>query len=105
MKPLLEHRNCPSCPGLIAGADLHRQCFQCLGPDHAEQGTGQTPACVACRSIPMLNRRHRAEHFWRKLGPQVHVEVEDPDLDVVDMDDLEDVPFELALPRDRVVSF
>ena len=40
-----------------------------------------------------------------KLGPQVQVKVEDPDLEVVDMDDLDDVPFEFALPRDRVVDF
>ncbi|XP_033976080.1 uncharacterized protein LOC117474148 [Trematomus bernacchii] len=105
MEPLLEHRSCPSCPGLIAGADPHRQCFQCLGQDHAEQGAGQTPACVSCCSIPMLNRRHRAEYFSRKFGPQVHGEEEDVDLEVVEMDDLEDVPFEFVLPRDRVVDF
>ena len=104
MEPLLEHRSCPSCPGLIAGADPHRQCFQCLGQDHAEQGAGQTPACVSCCSIPMLNRRHRAEYFSRKFGPQVHGEEEDVDLEVVEMDDLEDVPFEFVLPRDRVVD-
>ena len=43
--PLLEHRTCPTCPGLIAGADPHRLCFQCLGPDHAEDGLSQSPAC------------------------------------------------------------
>ena len=53
----------------------------------------------------MLNRRHRAEHFSRKFGPQVRGEEEDVDLEVVDMDDLEDVPFEFVLPRDRVVDF
>ena len=105
MEPLLEHRSCPSCPGLIAGADPHRQCFQCLGQDHAEQGAGQTPACVSCCSIPMLNRRHRAEYFSRKFGPQVHGEEQYVDLEVVEMDDLEDVPFEFVLPRDRVVDF
>jgi len=35
----------------------------------------------------------------------VHVEEDDPDLEVVEMDDLQDVPFEFALPRDRVVDF
>jgi len=29
--PLLETRACPSCPGLIAGADPHHLCFECLG--------------------------------------------------------------------------
>ena len=35
----------------------------------------------------------------------MHVEEDDPDLEVVEMDDLQDVPFEFALPRDRVVDF
>jgi len=29
--PLLETRACPSCPGLIVGADPHHLCFECLG--------------------------------------------------------------------------
>ena len=29
--PFLETRACPSCPGLIAGADPHHLCFECLG--------------------------------------------------------------------------
>ncbi|KAL3049084.1 hypothetical protein OYC64_008544 [Pagothenia borchgrevinki] len=34
--PLLETRACPSCPGLIAGADPHHLCFECLDQDMAE---------------------------------------------------------------------
>jgi len=79
--PLLEHRTCPTCPGLITGADPHLLCFQCLGPDHAEDGLGQLPACNACRMIPRLSRQHRADHFRVKFGPQE--EVEDQDLEVV----------------------
>ncbi|KAL3046899.1 hypothetical protein OYC64_021174 [Pagothenia borchgrevinki] len=35
--PLLETRACPSCPGLIAGADPCHLCFECLG----DQGYGR----------------------------------------------------------------
>jgi len=38
----------------------------------------------------MLNRRHHAEHFLRKLGPQVHGEEEDVDLEVVDFAEEDD---------------
>jgi len=64
--PLMEQRLCPSCPGLIAGTNLHRRCFECLGPDQAAAGLIQSPACNACnacRLIPRLSRRRRLEHF------------------------------------------
>ena len=44
--PLLETRPCPTCPGLIAGADPHRLCFECLGPDHAGEGVKHSPPVV-----------------------------------------------------------
>ncbi|KAL3063608.1 hypothetical protein OYC64_000025 [Pagothenia borchgrevinki] len=60
--PVLEHRPCPTCNGLIAGADPHRLCFECLGPEHAGDGL-QYPSCNACPMLPQLSRRHRMEHF------------------------------------------
>ncbi|KAL3046901.1 hypothetical protein OYC64_021176 [Pagothenia borchgrevinki] len=102
--PLLEHRACPTCPGLIAGADLYRLCFQCLGPDHAEDGLSQSPACNACRMIPLLSRRHRGHNFRVKFGPPE--EAEDEDLEVVEMGEQDDeVPFVFAIPRGQVATF
>jgi len=99
--PLLEPRTCPTCPGLIAGAD--RLCFQCLGPDHAEDGLNQSPTCNACRMIPQLNRRHRGDLFRVKFGPPE--EAEDQDLKVVEMGEQDDeVPFVFTIPRGRVAT-
>ncbi|KAL3057476.1 hypothetical protein OYC64_007863 [Pagothenia borchgrevinki] len=101
---LLEHRTCPTCPGLIAGTDPHRLCFQCLGPDHAEDGVSQSPACNACLMIPQLGRRHRGDNFRVKFGPPE--EAEDQDLEVVEMGEQDDeVPFVFTIPRGRVATF
>jgi len=97
--PLLE-RPSPSCPGLIAGADLHRRCFECLGPDHAAAGLIQSPACKACRLIPRLSRHRRLEHFQAQyVSPE---EAEDQDLEVVEMEEQDvGVPFVFAMPAGR----
>ena len=104
--PLLEPRPCPSCPGLIAGADPHRLCFECLGPDHALDGLTQSPACNACRMLPRLSRRHRLEHFQAYyVSPE---EAEDQYLEVVEMEDQDvagEVPFVFAIPASRAAPF
>ena len=97
--PLLEPRPGPTCPGLIAGADPHRLCFESLGPDHAADGLTQSPACNACRMLPWLSRRHRLEHFQvYYVSPE---EAEDQDLEVVEMEEQDvaaEVPFVFAIP-------
>ena len=96
--PLLEQRPCPSCPGIIAGADLHRQCIECLGSDRAAANLGPLTACRACRLIPQISRRQRLVQFRDcYVSP-----VEDPEVDVVEMEDHEEgVPFVFAMPADR----
>jgi len=99
--PLLEPRPCPSCPGLIAGADPHRLCFECLGPDHAADGLTQSPAFNACRMLPRLCRGHRLEHFQAYyVSPE---KAEDQDLEVVEMEEQDvagEVPFrQVGRPR------
>ena len=101
--PLLE----PTCPGLIAGADPHRLCFECLGPDHAVDGVKHSPSCNACRSLLRLRRQHRLEHFQAHyVSPD---EVQDQEeLEVVEMEDQEvagEVPFLFAIPAGRAAPF
>ncbi|KAL3057594.1 hypothetical protein OYC64_007957 [Pagothenia borchgrevinki] len=104
--PLLEPRPCPTCPGLIAGADPHRLCFECLGPDHAMDGVKHSLSCNACRSLPRLRRQHRLEHQAHYVSPD---EVKDQEeLDVVEMEDQEvagEVPFIFAIPAGRAAPF
>jgi len=104
--PLLEPRPGPTCPGLIAGADPHRLCFESLGPDHAADGLTQSPACNACRMLPRLSRRHRLEHFQAYyVSPE---EAEDQDLEVVEMEEQDvagEVPFVFAIPAGRAAPF
>ncbi|KAL3045344.1 hypothetical protein OYC64_013587 [Pagothenia borchgrevinki] len=102
--PVLEHRPCPSCTGLIAGADPHHLCFECLGPEHAADGLAQSPSCHACRMLPRLGRRHRLEHFHEYyVSPEE--EEDHVDLEVVEMGeqeaDEEEVPFVFAIPAGR----
>jgi len=91
MEPILDHRTCPKCPNLIAGADPHPFCFLCMGPD-------PSPACTACQVIPRLTRQHRGDNFLARCGPQEEPEVQD--LDVVEMGEPgnEEVPFWFSLP-------
>ena len=96
--PLLEQRPCPSCPGFIAGADLHLHCIKCLGSDHAAANLGLLPPCSACRLIPRLSRRQRLVHFGDCYVPPM----EDPELEVVEKEDRDEgVPFVFAMPADR----
>ena len=95
--PLLEQGLCPSCSGVIAGADLHRQCIECLGSDHTATNLGPLATCSACRLIPQLSRRQWLVQF----GDCYVSPVEDPELDVVEMEDHEEVPFVFAMPADR----
>ena len=100
--PLLEPRPCPTCPGLIAGADPHRLCFECLGPDHAVEGSKHSPSCSACRAPPRLrrqHRQHRLEHF------QVHYVSPDEAQDQVELEVAEEVPFVFAIPTGRAAPF
>ncbi|KAL3045384.1 hypothetical protein OYC64_013620 [Pagothenia borchgrevinki] len=103
MEPVLDHRTCPKCPNLIAGADPHPLCFMCLGPDHAMNGMGSTPACSACQAIPRRTREHRGQHFLEKIAPLE--ESEELDLDVVDMGDSgsEETSFRFSLPWGQAV--
>jgi len=101
--PLLE----PTCPGLIAGADPHRLCFECLGPDHAVDGVKHSPSCNACRSLLRLRRQHRLEHFQAHyISPD---EVQDQEeLEVVEMEDQEvagEVLFVFAILAGRAAPF
>ena len=74
--PLLEKRPCPPCMCLIARADLHRRCVECLGSDHVAANLGPLPACSACRLIPRLSRSRRLEHFQeRYVSPEEDLEV------------------------------
>ncbi|KAL3054514.1 hypothetical protein OYC64_017452 [Pagothenia borchgrevinki] len=95
---MVDHRTCPNCPNLISGVDPHPLCFTCLGPDHAMNGMGSTPACSACQAIPRRTREHRGQHFLEKIAPQE--ESEELDLDVVDMGDSgsEGTSFRFSLP-------
>jgi len=94
--PLLEQRPCPSCPGAIAGANLHRQCIECLGSDHTAANLGPLTVCSACRLIPWLSRHQRLAQFEDcYVSP-----VEDPE--VVEMEvHKEGVPFVFAISADR----
>jgi len=47
--PLLETRACPSCPGLIAGADPHHLCFEYLGDQDMTEAVPFTFAIPAGR--------------------------------------------------------
>jgi len=99
--PLLEPRPCPT------GADPHRLCFECLGPDHDADGLTQSPSCNACRMLPRLSRRHRLEHFQAYyVSPE---EAEDQvDLELVEMEEQDvagDVPFIFAIPAGRAAPF
>ncbi|KAL3062120.1 hypothetical protein OYC64_010100 [Pagothenia borchgrevinki] len=98
--PLLETR---PCPGLIAGADPHRLCFECLGPDHAGEGVKHSPSCSACRALPRLRRQHCLEHFQAQyVSPDEAQDQEE--LEVVEMEDqegAEEVPFVFAIPAGR----
>ncbi|KAL3062521.1 hypothetical protein OYC64_002349 [Pagothenia borchgrevinki] len=99
--PLLEARPCPTCPGLIAGADPHRWCFECLGADHAVEGGGHSPSCSACRALPWLRRQHRLDHFEQARYVSPDEAQDQEDLEVVEMDDqevAEEVPFVFAIP-------
>ena len=105
--PILEHRPCPTCTGLIAGADPHRLCFECLGPDHAADGLTQSPSCNACRVLPQLSRRHRLEHFQAYYVSPEEVEGQ-VDLKVVEMEEQDvagEVPFVFAIPAGRAAQF
>ena len=62
--PLLEQHPCPSCQGLIDGADLHRCCVECLGSDHAvvemeehDDGVPFVFAMPADRAAPVVGGR------------------------------------------------
>jgi len=98
MESILEHRTCPKCPNLVAGADPQPFCFLCMGPDHAVSGMEPSPACTACQVIPRLTRQHRGDHFLTRCGPRE--EPEDQDLDAVEMGEPgdEEVPFRFSLP-------
>ena len=105
--PLLEPRPCPTCPGLIAGADPHRFCFECMGSDHAVDGVKHYPPCNACQLLPRLRRQHRLEHFQAHyVSPD---EAEDQgELDVVEMEEQDvagEVPFKFAIPVSRAAPF
>ncbi|KAL3059565.1 hypothetical protein OYC64_014219 [Pagothenia borchgrevinki] len=95
--PLLETRTCPSWPGLIAGADPHHLCFECVGPDHAVDGVKPSLSCTACRVLPRLTRQHRWDHFQTHYVSPCGDETDDQaELDVVEMgeqDMAEVVPF------------
>ena len=70
MESILDHRTCPKCLNLIAGADPHPFCFLCMGPDHAVSGMGLAPACSACQMILRLTRQYRGEHFLKRGAAQ-----------------------------------
>jgi len=105
--PLLEHRPCPTCPALIAGADPQRLCFECLGPDHAVEGSKHYPSCSDCCALPRLRRQHRLEHFQAHyVSPDEAQDQEE--LEVVEMEDqevAEEVPFVFAIPACRAAPF
>ncbi|KAL3060909.1 hypothetical protein OYC64_009175 [Pagothenia borchgrevinki] len=100
--PLLEARPCPTCPGLIAVADPHRFCFECLGADHAMEGGGNSPTCSACRALPRLRRLHRLDHFQQARYAVPDDDQDRGDVEVVEMDEEDgEVPFVFALPASR----
>ncbi|KAL3042075.1 hypothetical protein OYC64_020096 [Pagothenia borchgrevinki] len=79
-------RPCPSCPGSIEGDDPDTRCIECLGSDHA------------AANLTRSSRLHRVVVFE---GCYVSP-VEDPELNVVEMEDLEQgVPFVFAIPAAR----
>ena len=91
-------RPCPSCPGSIEGDDPHTRCIECLGSDHAAANLPPSAVCSACRLLPRSSRLHRVALFE---GCYVSP-VEDPELDMVEMEDLEQgVPFVFAIPAGR----
>ena len=88
-------RPCPSCPGSIESDDPYGRCIECLGSDHAAANLAPTAVCSAFRLIPRSSRHQRLALFE---GCYVSP-VEDPELDVVEMEDLEQgVPFVFAIP-------
>ena len=87
-------RPCPSCPGSIEGDDPHTWCIECLGSDHAAANLPPSAVCSACRLLPRSSRLQRLALFE---GCYVSP-VEDPELDVVEMEDLvQGVPFVFAI--------
>ena len=83
--PLVDQRPCSLCPGAIEGADPHRQCIECLGSDHTAANLGPLAVCSTCRQIPRPSRHQRLTQFEDcYVSP-----VEGPELDVVEMEDLE----------------
>nr|XP_010765826.1 PREDICTED: uncharacterized protein LOC104942320 [Notothenia coriiceps] len=90
-----------------AGADPHRFCFECLGPDHAVDGVNHSPSCNACRMLPRLRHQHRLEHFHAHYVSSDEAE-DQVELDVVEMEDQDvagEVPFMFTIPAGRVASF
>jgi len=93
-----EERPCPSCPGSIGSDDPHTRCIECLGSDHAAANLPPSAVCSACRMLTRSSRLHRVAVFE---GCYVSP-VEDPELDVVEMEDLvQGVPFVFAIPAAR----
>ena len=67
--PLLETRACPSCPGLIAGADPHHLCFKCLGDQDMAEAVPFTFAIPAGQMAPFAVVGHfRVLRPWRSTA-------------------------------------
>ncbi|KAK5910720.1 hypothetical protein CgunFtcFv8_004958 [Champsocephalus gunnari] len=83
-----EERSCPSCPGSIGSDDPHTRCIECLGSDHAAANLPPSAVCSTCRLLTRSSRLHRVAVFeGRYVSP-----VEDPELDVVEIEDLVQQP-------------
>ena len=77
--PLLETRACPSCPGLIAGADPRHFCLECLGDQDMAEVVPFTFAIPAGRMAPFGRRMTRTSRCRALPGP-VSMEVHRPAL-------------------------
>jgi len=68
MEPVLDHRTCPKCPNLIAGAGPPPLCFMCLGPDHVMNGISSEPPYLWRGSLGRSPWSRSVSVAWRRRG-------------------------------------